>query len=176
MTLYKRTSTPSVSAVSFALASGRILKPITIALDADARMISDSLIAPTPEWIHFTATSSFESFNRLCLTASTEPCTSALIMMFNSLTLPAWIWLYRSSSDILDFVSASIFTLLCEIYVSEICLASFSLSTAIKISPADGTVSRPRICTGVDGVASVTRTPFELCIARTLPWEDPTAR
>ena len=28
-------------------ASGRTLKPITIALDADANMISDSLIAPT---------------------------------------------------------------------------------------------------------------------------------
>ena len=175
MTLYRRTSTPSLSAISFALASGLMLKPITMAFDADARIISDSLIAPTPACMHLITTSSFESFKRLCLTASTEPCTSALMMILSSLRLPAWIWLYRSSSDILCFVSARSFSLPCEIYVSDMVLASFSLSTAMNISPASGTVLRPWICTGVDGRASVTLSPLELVMARTLPCDAPTA-
>ena len=48
MTLYSLTSTPSRSAVAFAVASGRTLNPMMIALDADAKITSDSLIAPTP--------------------------------------------------------------------------------------------------------------------------------
>ena len=42
-------------------------------MDAFASMTSDSFMAPTPPWIILTLTSSFESFSRLCLTASTEP-------------------------------------------------------------------------------------------------------
>ena len=75
------TSTPSRSAVAFAVASGRTLNPMMIALDAHARLTSDSLMAPTPPWMILTTTSSLESFRRLCFTASTEPCTSALTMI-----------------------------------------------------------------------------------------------
>ena len=53
--------------------SGRTLKPIMIALDADAKITSDSLIAPTPPWMILTTTSSLLSFRRLCLIASTDP-------------------------------------------------------------------------------------------------------
>ena len=60
-----------------------------IALDADARLTSDSLIAPTPPWITLTTTSSLDSFTRLCFTASTDPCTSALTTSASSFKLPS---------------------------------------------------------------------------------------
>ena len=66
-------STCSCSAVAFAVASGFTLNPMMIALDAEARETSDSLMAPTPPWITFTTTSSLESLVKLCFTASTEP-------------------------------------------------------------------------------------------------------
>ena len=55
-------STFSRSATSPALRSGRTLKPMTIAFDADASSTSDSLIAPTPLWMMRTLTFSSLSF------------------------------------------------------------------------------------------------------------------
>ena len=60
-----------------------------IALDAEAKITSDSLMAPTPPCTTLIITSSLESFIRLCFTASTDPCTSAFTTRFNSFTLPA---------------------------------------------------------------------------------------
>ena len=62
---------------------------IIIALDADASTTSDSLTLPTPPCITLTTTSSLESLTRLDLTASTEPCTSALMIILSSFILPA---------------------------------------------------------------------------------------
>ena len=76
--------------------SGLTLNPITIALDAVARVISVSVIAPTPPWITLTFTSSVESFSKDCFIASTEPWTSAFTIIASSLTLPSLIWLYKS--------------------------------------------------------------------------------
>ena len=140
-----------------------------IALDALARLTSDSLIAPTPPWMILTTTSSLESFRRLCFTASTEPCTSAFTMMFSSLRSPAWICENRSSRDILAFVSSSSRSLPSLTKVSAKFLASLSFSHATKISPAFGTSERPRISTGVEGPASFTLLPLSSIIARTLP-------
>ena len=162
-------STPSRSAVSFADASGRTLNPMMIALDAAASVTSDSLIAPTPPWMIFTTTSSLDSFTRLCLIASTDPCTSALTTIPSSFRLPSWIWLNRSSRDIFVFVSSSIFILPWLINVSAKLLASFSLPHPTKTSPAFGTSFSPRISTGVDGPASFTRRPLSSIMARTLP-------
>ena len=75
----------SRSAVSRTLLSGRTLKPMMMAFEAEASMMSVSVIAPTPPWMQRTRTSSLESFSRDCLTASTEPCTSALMMRLRSL-------------------------------------------------------------------------------------------
>ena len=169
MTRYRRTSTFSLSAVSFAVASIFTLNPMMIAEDALARVTSDSLMAPTPPWIHFTTTSSLESLSRDCFTASTEPATSALMIRFSSFKFPDWIWEYRSSRDIRSLVSSSIFSRLSLIKVSANVLASLSLSGEMKISPAIGTSLRPRISTGVDGPASFTRRPLSSIIARTLP-------
>ena len=46
------------------IVSGFTLKPMMTALEADARVTSDSLIAPTPPWITFTTTSSLDSFSK----------------------------------------------------------------------------------------------------------------
>ena len=77
--------------MSFALASGRTLKPTMMALDVEASMTSDSLMAPTAQWMTRTRTSSLVSFSREALTASAEPCTSAFTMMFRSFSSPCWI-------------------------------------------------------------------------------------
>ena len=136
-------------------------------------MTSDSLIAPTPPWIHLTTTSSLDSFKRLCFTASTLPCTSALMIRFSSFRLPSWILVNRSSSDILDFVSSSFFTLFCATKVSANCFAVLSFSCAIRISPAFGTSERPKISTGVEGPASFTLHPLSSTMALTLPCAAP---
>ena len=140
-----------------------------IALEALARDTSDSLIAPTPPWITLTITSSLESLVRLCFTASTEPCTSALMMMGSSLMLPALIWLNRSSRDSFALVSSISLFLPSEMKVSAKLLASFSFSVATNTSPALGTSLRPRISTGVEGPASFTRRPRSSIMARILP-------
>ena len=155
--------------MDFAVASGRTLKPIMIALDAAARLTSDSLIAPTPPWMTLTTTSSLDSFIRLCFTASTEPCTSALTISGSSFTFPALIWENRSSRESFIFVSSINLFLLSEIKVSAKLLASFSFSGCTNTSPAFGTSLRPRISTGVDGPASLTRRPLSSIIARTRP-------
>ena len=54
-------STSSCSASSCALRSGRTLKPMMIALDAEASSTSVSVIAPTPDRSSFSRTFSFES-------------------------------------------------------------------------------------------------------------------
>ena len=98
MTRYIRISTFIRAAVSLALASGRTLKPTTMAPEVAARVTSDSLMAPTAQWMTRTRTSSLVSFSKEALTASADPWTSALTMTFQVLHLKAWIWLNRSSS------------------------------------------------------------------------------
>ena len=69
----RRTSTFSASAARFAFSSGRTLKPITIAFDAAARVISDSLIAPAPLVNNFNIYTLNFNFLREAATASAEP-------------------------------------------------------------------------------------------------------
>ena len=59
MTRYVRRSTLSFSASLRTFASGRTLKPIIIAPDAEANITSDSLMAPTALWIMLMRTSGF---------------------------------------------------------------------------------------------------------------------
>ena len=72
-----------------ALRSGRTLKPMMIAFDAEASSTSDSLIAPTPEWITRILTLSLDSFCSVSASTSAEPPTSALMMIGSSLTSPS---------------------------------------------------------------------------------------
>ena len=55
-------STFSCSASSCALRSGRTLKPMMMAFEAEASSTSVSVIAPTPERSTFSRTFSFDSF------------------------------------------------------------------------------------------------------------------
>ena len=86
---------PYINLFSFcgflALLSGRTLKPIITALNAEARLLS-VLIAPTPLWSILICTSSVDSFSSACLTASVEPCTSAFIIRLEVSSCPR-IWL-----------------------------------------------------------------------------------
>ena len=62
MMVCRRISTFSCSASAAALRSGRTLKPMMMALEAEASSTSVSLMAPTPERITWTVTLSVESF------------------------------------------------------------------------------------------------------------------
>ena len=98
MTECWRISTPSRSASSAALRSGRTLKPMMIASDAEASRTSERLMAPTPEWMIRTLTFSSESLASVSASTSAEPCTSALTRIGSSLTLPSAILSLRPSS------------------------------------------------------------------------------
>lgn len=156
MTRYSRTSIFSRSAISRALLSGRTLKPMMMAFAVDASMTSVSVIAPTPPWIVRTRTSSLDSFSSDWRTASTEPCTSALMIRFRSLIWPAEIWLNRSSSVVFCWSLISARRSL-SLRSSATWRESLSSSTALMMSPASGTSLKPMTSTGCDGPASFTR-------------------
>ena len=129
-----------------------------IALEALARRISDSEIAPTVERITFTLAPSTSIFSNELLTASAVPFTSALTMIFKSTTSPDFIWENKSSRLIaeVEFLSSSIFFWARS---SPTCLASFSVSNTMNLSPASGTSFKPVISTGVAGPAALISRP-----------------
>ena len=129
ITLYNLISTFSFFACCSAASSGLTLNPIIIALDTDAKVTSDSFIPPVDAWSILTLTSSLESFSNESFIASTEPWTSAFIIIFNSLILPCLICPNKSSSVILlpCFIKSN----LCfAILFSINCFATFSFSTS----------------------------------------------
>ena len=119
------------------------------------------------------ATSSLLSLIRLCLIASTDPCTSALIITLSSLTVPALIWSKRPSRESFFLLSSMSLALSCAIKVSEAALASLSSLKLSMVSPELGTPLSPKISTGIDGPASVTLFPLSSSIALTLPKDEP---
>ena len=139
-----------------------------MALLALASITSLSLTAPTAPWITWTRTSSLVSFSKDWRTASTEPCTSALTMIFSSFISPCCIWSKRLSRVTLVWArKASSFR-----SVSRCCTSSLarrSSDTALKISPPTGTSFKPVISTGTLGPASVTRRPLSSIMERTRP-------
>ena len=80
----RRMSTFSCSASSCALRSGRTLKPMMMAFDADASSTSLSVMAPTLARMTLIFTFSFDSLASRSLSTSTEPPTSPLRMMGSS--------------------------------------------------------------------------------------------
>ncbi len=75
------------------------MKPTTSAFEADARLMSFSLIPPTPWWMTLTRTSGCWIFCSSETAASTEPCTSPLSTRFRSWTAPACSCVKSCSSD-----------------------------------------------------------------------------
>lgn len=114
---------------------------------------SDSVMPPTPEWITLMRMSSLDNATSDCLSASTEPCTSALITRFNTCwPSPLPIWARMSSMRLVAEATRRDSRRL----VSRCCatsLARRSSSTTTKSSPASGTPDKPRTCTGIDGPA-----------------------
>ena len=165
-------STPLAWACVAALGSALTLKPSTMALDADASMTSDSVTVPTELWMTLSLTSSVERRSSDSVSASTEPCTSALSTRRSSLTSPASICLCRSSRVMRVALlplsrSRSLRTV-------AICRALRSSDTTSIVSPACGTPESPRISTGSDGPALCTFLPRSLKSARTRPECEPT--
>ena len=161
-------STFSCLATSLALPVGRTLKPMTMASEAAASITSLSLMAPIPERMMFTRTSSVESFCRASRRASSVPWTSALSTILSSLTSPSRSFSKIFSRDMRVFwACSSSRTLRCRYSATR--RAAFSSGMTRKSSPARGTSSKPRTSTGVAGGASRRRSPRSLSMARTRP-------
>ena len=99
ITEYVFISISSFSAAIFASGSGLTLNAMIIACATFAKVTSDSVTPPTFACITFTFTSSLDNFSKLDCTASTEPCTSAFTIKFNSFSFPFSIWLNKSFND-----------------------------------------------------------------------------
>ena len=67
--------------------------------DEAASVTSDSVMPPTPEWMMRAATSSVPSAASAWLIASTEPCTSPLMMSGKIFCPAAWSWFIICSSE-----------------------------------------------------------------------------
>src|SRR5438876_399797 len=173
MMLCVRMSTCSCCARSNALRSGRTPNAITIAPDAEARSTSFSVTAPTPEPMIFSFTWSVESFGSISLSTSTEPCTSPLITIPNSLTSPAFNCSCSWSSVMREPLMRGIAASRGLFYRYSTIYRAWASSVTWKRSPASGTPCKPNTSTGVDGGASVTTRPRSSNIARTLPNTDP---
>src|SRR5215217_2094528 len=170
MTEYVRISTPSRSATTRASPTGRTLKPSTTASDAAARLMSDSVMPPTPERTTCTCTSDCGSLAISSSNASSEPETSALRTRLRSWISPPRAWSKMVSSDTFlpdRRACASLLRRKPRSFASWRARRSFS--TTRTYSPASGTVSKPSTSTGSDGVAVLTLRPLKSCSARTRP-------
>ncbi len=151
-----------------AAGSAWTLKPMTMAWEATANIISDSVMLPVAWRMNFTFNSSVLSFSRDSLTGSMAPWTSTLRIMFSSFTFPAWIRAYRSSRlTRLGGVGAA--WRLSSARLAAKARALLSSGTTSKGSPARGTAGSPKTATGVDGPALLTRLHSSSNIALTLP-------
>ena len=112
-------------------------------------------------------TSSLLNFFKDSIMACREPPTSALRISFNSLTRPSFIWLDKSSRDII-FIGFNSLSRSWALRFAASSLAFFSSLKAKNCSPASGSPDRPKTSTGLEGGASCTGFPYSLNIARTL--------
>ena len=170
----RRISIFSWSASSWALRSGRTLKPMITAFEAEASSTSFSLMAPTPLCRILIFTLSLESLVRVSASTSAEPCTSAFKIMGSSLVPAVLICSASPSSESLELLASVASRARCSRY-SAICRA-FSRSATINTSPDCGNPSRPSTSTGVDGGASSTARLRSSNMARTLPKTLPTMK
>src|SRR5947209_6094523 len=143
-----------------------------MALDAEASITSDSLTAPTEPWMTLSLTSSVDNRSSDSVSASTEPCTSALSTSRSSLTSPVLICWCKPSRVMRVAALTLAFSLSARMVA--ICRALRSSETATRTSPAEGTPLRPRISTGSDGPADFTLRPPASSRARIRPEFAPT--
>ena len=106
----------------------------------------------------FTLISSFLSFSKLAFKASKDPCTSAFKITGKAFRLPSLI--LAPSSSILTLVDLlSSFWRLYSWRLLAYSLASLSVFTAIKISPASATSLSPMITPHSPGLISFKALP-----------------
>ena len=129
-----------------------------IALLAAASVTSLSLIAPTAEWMIRTRTPSTSIFCKLPANASTEPCTSPLMITATSFKSPS-LKLENKLSIVTRFCFERDSCCARDALSSPTERAVFSSSKTANKSPACGASFNPVISTGVDGVATLTRRP-----------------
>ena len=94
--------------------------------------------------------SSVDNLENSLESASTEPSTSPLRMMFNSLNCPNAIRRPISAKVIWRCVLTDCSRINCKRFVA-ICFASLSSSNTLNLSPAVDAPSKPKIDIGVDG-------------------------
>ena len=125
-------STFSDLAIFWTFASGRILKPIIIALEAEANITSVSLTFPTPECIMSISTSLFSIFIFFIASckASKDPCVSVFKIIFNLSIFPSFISKNKLSKESSDFSTTLL--LLSSSLSLIIILASLSSGTIWK--------------------------------------------
>ncbi len=107
-------------------------------------------MAPTAAWMIESRTFSVESFASASARASTEPCTSPLMMTRSSCWPLSAMRFESSSSETFAVAGMRLFAIL-PLRLSAISWAFFASFTASMRSPALGTSLRPRISTGVAG-------------------------
>ena len=139
-----------------------------IASEAVANKTSLSVIAPTPLCKIFTWISSVDSFWKESVKASTEPSTSPLRMIFNSLKSPRAILRPISSSVNVFWVLTDCSRCNWDLF-EAICFAYLSSSNTLNLSTACGAPSNPNIDTGVEGPASLRLFHLSSNMALTLP-------
>ena len=169
MTEWLRISTCSRSATAAALRSGRTLKPMMIAFDAVASSTSDSLMAPTAEWMILIFTRSSDSLSSVSASTSAEPCTSALMMSGSSLMPPSASCIWSDSRVSRAPLVPSTRSLVCAWRKRAICRAFAGSDTIWNESPGEGSASSPSTSTGVDGPAAFNWRPRSSISARTRP-------
>ena len=148
---------------------GRTLKPMMMACEAEASMMSDSEMAPVPPCTTLMRTFSVLCLLRASVMASRLPCTSALSTRLR--VRVSWSEARRDrkvSRVTLDSLARSRSRCLVA-RISAMRRASFSSATAKNSSPASGTPSKPCTSTGMEGPASLTFLPWSFIRARTRP-------
>ena len=155
--------------MSLTLPVGLTLNPkIMLFSLALASATSFSVIPPTPELMISIFVSSVFIFSSEPFMASSEPPTSALIIIGKLLRAPSAIIELRSSSvTLVDFDNS-----LCLKYSAlffAYSLAILSLATLTNFSPANGTALKPINTTGSPGLASLTGFPSSFINAFILP-------
>ncbi|OPZ56390.1 MAG: hypothetical protein BWY91_00409 [bacterium ADurb.BinA028] len=144
------------------------------ALEAIARLMLFSVIAPTPRSMIRNSTSSPTSIcSSASSRASTEPDTSPLRMRLRVSTRPAARASLRSSRLIRLRALASEACRSAASRRSAIWRAVRSSGATTNVSPARGTDDRPKTWTGRDGVATSRLLPCSSSRARTRPWAEP---
>ncbi len=144
-----------------------------MAPDARASSTSLSVMAPTPRRTTSTRTSGVLSWARASARASAGPPWSALMMMGRVETAPSFSARLKSSRLVPRWLRRLWASRSSRWRFWAMSRASPASDTERKLSPADGTPSKPRICTGIEGPADLTVLPRSSNIARTLPLYSP---